>query len=239
MLLVCLLFFIKFNVGLIVFVLYFLGLSYNGFNRKINRREAIGLAILPIAVVIVVSGLLGVSFFSYIRGVIELVSGYNAVMYLDNSLPNLSYGPGAIELLLVLALALQFFIQKPPLFLALTKMLLFAISLYVLYKQSFVRADQSHVADFFYFLPLLVLCLVDLHQWKRYWTLPLLLAALWIPFQMIGFELKYPFYFALKFDKSNYAQQLIGHTPDSGFRTNEGSLKLPASIVKKNRQPSN
>ncbi|MFT3794526.1 hypothetical protein [Flavobacterium sp.] len=229
--LISLVFFIKFNTGLLVFVLYFMGLLYNVVSRQINGRLALAYAALPLVLIAVGARLLNVALVPYITSGIELVSGYNAIMYFDTILPRLSYYAGAMALLLVAVLGFCLGTKRQPLAKIPVLALLFLIPLFVLYKQAFVRADAGHLVDFFYFTPLLVLCFADLHSGKSYWTLPLLAAALWIPFQVILFEMKYPLGFAQKLDKSQYWSQLVAHQPDSGFRTNEANLKLPPHII--------
>lgn len=231
--LVVLLFFLKFNVGLIVFVLFFLALIYQGYSRKLKPIPTIGIAMLPVIIIFILSPLLNVSLLPYLVAGIDLVTGYNAIMYLGSEIPKARYYVLAMGIVLTALLAVRLY-READKFKSIVVFLLFAVPFFVLYKQGFVRADKGHMVDFFYFSPLLVLCIADFHFRRMYHiTLPLLVGVLWMPFQFIVVDLKYPLGLGYKFDKGKYVNQFAHFSAHSGFQKGTATTKLPAEILQK------
>jgi hypothetical protein len=157
-LLTALSFYIKANTGLIILFLFAGYLVNLYFFKKISLMKAV----LVLGAAIVLIGLLAflfhVSIFPYIRGSLELIKGYNEVMYLEEDHKQLE---NSIRIIFW-ALALIFLIHAGLLarekrYGELFFVLLGLIFIFLLKKQAFVRNDTQHLSEFISFACLIVL----------------------------------------------------------------------------------
>jgi hypothetical protein len=214
---VCLLFYIKFNTGLIVFALYFVGLFYNAFNKE-KRLPMLLYAIAPVAIVFILSWPLHVAIGQYVTAGMELISGFNDVMYLDNQLPDSKKYLYAVILLFAVIMAVNLSVwKKAPLLKNSVILFLLAVPLFVLYKQSFVRADPWHLNDFFILLPLLMLCNTNLHTLHKKWLIPVFVTALSLPFYFLYIAQPMTPDFKIRLSKADYLSHFFDFTPTSGI----------------------
>ena len=231
---VCLAFYIKFNTGLIVFVLYFAGISYNLITKKGATLPLFVYAISPIIIVILLSWPLNVALWPYMVSGIEMVSGYNDAMYFENAAANSLEYLGIILLLLVSIFVINLKIwNREFLYRNATIVFLFGVSIFVLYKQCFVRADAGHVLDFFVYLPLLVLCNPDFVQpLRNKWLIPVLAAAVLLPpYFLYATQNRSPD-LGNRLSKSDYLRHLIDFTDEAGMvLLSQTSSALPEKVL--------
>jgi hypothetical protein len=226
---VCLLFYVKFNSGLIVFALYFAGLFYNAFN-KANLLQMLFYAIAPIAIVLLLSWPLHVAIGSYIKVGLELISGFNDIMYLENQLPDSKNYLYAIIILFAVIISVNLIWKKESLLKNGVILFLLAIPLFVLYKQSFVRADVWHLNDFFILQPLLMLCNTNLHTLRRKWLIPVFIVTLSLPFYFLYITQPLTPDFKIRLSKADYVDHFIAFTPSSGVPV-ANQLALPQTVL--------
>lgn len=232
---ITLVFFIKFNTGIIAFPLFYAGIIYNIVSKKRNLVYTIIVALTPLILIPIFCSILNVSLVNYIKSGLEMIKGYNDVMFTENTIDN-SYRYSiliAALLTIVLILNTKLFIKEKLLKNA-TTFLLAAISIFVLFKQSFVRADGGHVYDFFIFIPLLILCNTNFHfNIKKWYSLVILIFVIIIPFNFLFQEKSRPVEVSLKFSKSNYISGFKGFTETSGMQLFPNNSQLPSSVLQK------
>ena len=88
LLIITLLFYIKFNTGLITFPLFYSAILYNFFKNKMFKKWLYIYSILPLLFIVLLSFPLNVNIFSYIKAGIELIIGYNEIMFAENTVNN-------------------------------------------------------------------------------------------------------------------------------------------------------
>ncbi|HLF51744.1 hypothetical protein [Flavobacterium sp.] len=238
-LLLVLLFYIKFNTGLISFVLYYVSLFYIGFFKKDKISTVAIFAIVPIILITLFAQLLNVDIVKYIASGYQIVSGYNDVMYLvDINLVNL-VETHTLSLLFILSgtlfLTLKTIKEKGNFYKNSVVFSLFAIGIFVLYKQAFVRADIGHILEFFKYGILLILCLQDFHNikitnYKNIFVVSLVAIAFYINFKNFGSPISQ---LKEKMDKSSYVTGFSNFTETSGMHLFPNNNELPSSILEK------
>jgi hypothetical protein len=149
---VTLAFFMKLNSGLICAFLFGMGCVYRCFHdRKRFIQEMVSILTM-IAALLFCARVWNVHLAGYIKGGLELVSGYNDVMYLEEPYQKEMKFAGAL-----IVCVLVFFVSgksKKEVFHPENLLYLSVafIALYVLYKQGFVRRDIQHVREFYGFI---------------------------------------------------------------------------------------
>lgn len=231
---VVLLFFIKFNTGLIVFPLFFAGLLYNLLTKKTKIIYLVLYIIAPFLLILALVGPLNVALIPYIKSGFELITGFNDLMYVSNQIPNSGTYMFVIVVLLSILIFFNIFKEaRHNYFKGAVILFLFGTTVFVLYKQAFVRADESHIVDFFIFIPLIILCNVDLHRNIKNIVLKgALLIVLTIPFYVLYVKQAQPIVLAEKFSKANYFPVFKDCTPDYGVNFTQG-LQMPDSLKAK------
>jgi hypothetical protein len=164
-----------------------------------------------------------------------MIKGYNDVMFFDGNIKN-----SAKYSYLLLALTTVVFLfnisvfDKSKWFKNGVVLFLIGTSIFVLFKQSFVRADGGHVYDFFIYLPLLLLCNLDFHIYNNKWFLKVItLVILFIPFKFLALEQDKAIEIKGKFPKSNYISGLNNFTTTSGMHLMPNDYKLPNAVLQK------
>jgi hypothetical protein len=163
-LLVALLFFVKFNTGLVSFVFLFLSVLYHWFFNKQQRWKSTGY--FGLALLLITSGcyLLNVSFVPYLVGGLNMISGYNDIMYLDEGkYYELFFAIVAIAICGIVLLW-QTYRLRNPLSKHLFVLSLYGLASYILYKQAFTRSDLQHISEFYSYFPFLLLGISDLQR---------------------------------------------------------------------------
>lgn len=231
-----LLFFIKFNTGLVTLLVLNIFIFIFYFKSNISFKELIALVISPIALIILLSFGLNVTLFDYIISGFNLVKGYNEIMYVnDNGV-----------LILKITTILVFFICAFFMFFKITNkkeifsylktitpyLFLFFIGFYILYKQSFVRADKAHTEDFFKYFLFLIICinLFFNKELKSLFNVLLITPVLFIFYLKANQE--FSFYSVTeKTNKLKYFKQLNGFSKISGMYLFPNNNKLPDDIL--------
>lgn len=232
---IVLLFFTKFNSGLIAFPLFLSGIIYNFTIKENNKFLLASYMALPIILVVILCNPLKVDFFPYIHSGFEIVSGYNDVMYLKNQI-DYSY---AVCLIIIAVLTLTILMniytnKKKEWFRLLVVLFLFGTSIFVLYKQAFVRADIGHLKDFFIFIPLLMLCNLDLYiSIKNRYIKGLFLLIAIVPIYFVFTVVEKEFDLKEKFTKKDYFSAYKSFTPTSGLHIFDNNTPLPTTVLQK------
>ncbi|WP_284650994.1 hypothetical protein [Flavobacterium terrisoli] len=231
---VILAFYIKFNTGLIAFPLFYAGLIYNAIKRNEKWIYLISYALLPVILVFSLSTVLNVSLLPYIKSGMELISGYNEIMYLENTI---YHSIPHFIIMIILLIAVMFFnlniFNKKDWLKKITILFLFGISFLILYKQTFTRAD-GHVYDFFIYVSILLICNLDLHINSTKWYAKVLfVTALLIPFKFLIFDNDRTLEIAEKLPKSTYISQFNEFTPTAGMHLFPNASQLPQSVLQK------
>ena len=232
---ITLVFFIKFNTGLIAFPLFIAGISCNLITNNGNKIKLIGYLLAPVLFITITSYFLNVALIPYIKSGFEFVSGYNDVMFLDNQIKS-SWTFVIIISLLFSAILLSniYSSNKKDWIKILTLLFLFGTAVFVLYKQAFVRADIGHINDFFRFILLLSLCNLDVHQGlkNRYSKAGFVIAIL-LPFYFLFVAQENQIEIKSKFPKSDYISRCEAFTSTSGMFLFENNCKFPTSVLTK------
>lgn len=233
--LVGLLFFIKLNTGIISIFFFTLGIVYKIILKKDYILKLIGVFLFQIIFLYCLSFLLHVDIFKYIKSALEMVSGYNDIMHLEIASMNSLYLALIMIVLLFSYLIFNTFINYKANFLKrLLISFIIASSVFILFKQGFVRADESHIRDFFYSFLFLALCVIEFSGFKKtnknYFLLAILpfLTFLGLYFlQITNFNIKE------KIDKSGYYNGFQNFSPISSIKLYPSNNKLPVRAINK------
>ncbi len=226
--LVILMFFIKFNTGLIAIPLFIIGVLYNFIKNKEKRRFLILLTFLLILLTFLFGKLLNVSIFSYVKNGLEIIKGYNDVMYYEHLFKN--------KLLAILIVASVFIIYiwdffrktKINYYLRWSQIILFMIPFFVLFKQGFVRGLEE---DFFILTPFLILNLKETYNYeiKQFKTIFLFIPIITTFFYLNNLtdsKIHLP-----KFSKKDYFIGLNNFTANSGLHLYPNENILPPEVL--------
>lgn len=230
--LLVLLFYIKFNTGLISFVLYFTALFYRLIFKKEKLVFLISYCLLPLIVIYFTSIPLRVDIFEYIKYAIYIVSGYNEIMYLE-----IPFGDRNLFALIALIIPLGILFYKifkdgkAELARNIFVLFIFSVAGYVLFKQSFVRADDGHVKEFYFCILLIVFFVSDFHlNLNNKYKFTLLITLIGISFYFVNKLDPNAFAFKEKITKSGYINGFANFTPTSGFKLFPNSNQFPDYI---------
>lgn len=232
---ITLVFYIKFNTGLIAFPLFYTGIIYNLISKKGKTLFLIAFAVLPLILVYLLSLLLNVLLIPYMLSGIEMVKGFNDVMFSSNTIKNSASYSHWILLLLTIVFLYSIKVHDYKKWLKNSVVLFLAgVSIFVLYKQSFVRADGGHVLDFFIYISLLLLCNYDFHIHKSKWFIKsLIIIIILLPIKFLSIDNNKVIEVVSKFPKSNYINEFNSFTSTSGMKLFPNEYKLPNSILDK------
>lgn len=232
---ITLLFFIKFNTGLIAFPLFISGIACNLLTNNGKKPLLIFYAILPIILIAIGAIILNVALLPYIKSGFELISGYNDVMFLENQIKGSYLLVVLISVFLTAILILNIYSKKKKDWIKMaTVLFLFGTTVFVLYKQAFVRGDIGHINDFFRFIPLIIVCNLDLHlNFKSIYTKIAFLFILLIPFYFLFIKQDNQIEIKAKFPKSDFINGFKIFTPTSGMFLNKNDSQLPATVLEK------
>ncbi len=232
--LVTMLFFIKFNTGLIVVPLYFAGIIYCVFSKKIRPVIFAVLALLPVVLIVIFSKLLHVALVSYIFSGLQVIKGFNDIMYLISTVNNCIIFLVVTWLLLTIVLIFNLLQQSKKDYLkALVILFMMEVSIYVLYKQAFVRGDLGHMKDFFIFIPIIAFCNIDLYRKIGNIAIKIcFLAALLVPVYFLMVQENLGLDIQFKLSKAQYFSEFQNFDSDHvEFLTN--AVQMPQNIKDK------
>jgi len=230
-----LLFFIKLNTGIVSFLFFIVAILYKIFFRKDNRILLTIYLISPFIIIFLLSNFLNVSIYDYTLNGIDIVRGFNEIMYLPSALLYKKFF--AILILIISSSILVYRIyynRKDKSLKDILIFFLFGASIFILYKQAFVRADDSHILEFFNYAILIIICIYDFHVFKMNKYLVssvLVMVSICIYFT---FEIK-PDFLQLghKFKKTTYFEGLQSFTKISGVKLFPNNNSLPQRVIGK------
>ncbi|WP_448699276.1 hypothetical protein ACFGVR_20090 [Mucilaginibacter sp. AW1-3] len=158
-LLTVLAFYIKLNTGLIASVL-FCGHIINLFVcKKLTIVKVLVYLVSFIILIIVSAVLLHVSIFSYVFGSLEIVKGYNEIMYLDEDHYHVEHNLYILFFAMLLYFCYQLWKQvRGKKYNRIIYTIAGIIYIFLLQKQSILRNDVQHLYEYFSFAPLILLC---------------------------------------------------------------------------------
>ncbi len=227
-----LLFFIKFNTGLIAFPLFFTGILYNLISKREKFYWLLLYAITPIIIIVSACGFLNVDLLNYVKTALEIVLGYNDVMYLDHKFSRRLLALFVVFSTLFILGHKTFIERKTNLVKNGALFIIYGIPMFVLYKSGFVRGLET---EFFIFSVLLILSMQDLHfeNYKKYSNIIVALCVLG-SFGIVYLDngTKLPFETTNKIDKY-YLQGIKDFTPISGLHIIPSPNEFPFSVKAK------
>jgi hypothetical protein len=230
-----LLFYIKFNTGLISFILFTGAIIYKFLAKKEKRLFLLGYLLAPFVLIYFSSYLFNVELSSYISSAFEIVSGFNDIMYLPRG-----FGDRHVFALLILIFSgiLLFYKvfknQEQTLLKKLFIIFIFSISAYVLFKQAFVRADEGHILEFYNYVLLLVFSVYDFHiQKSKFYLKGLLILNVIIAAYYVKKLDANPFNFEVKLNKPGYVEGFKSFTDTSSVHLFPNNNQLPQNIKDK------
>ncbi|MBP8157725.1 MAG: hypothetical protein KAX93_05045 [Flavobacterium sp.] len=229
-----LLFYIKFNTGLISFVLFFSAIAYKLIFKKDKPLFLMGYGLLPLILIYFTAIPLHVDIPNYIKYATYIVSGYNDIMYLERSFGD-RHLFAIIGLLIPTGILFNKIVKdgKANLTRNIFILFLFSVSGYVLFKQSFVRADEGHMREFYYCILLMVFCITDFHlTLKNKYKYGMLFTLIVIPLYFVNKMDPNAFAVKEKTSKTNYVDGLQNFTSTSGFKLFPNNNQLPENIKK-------
>jgi hypothetical protein len=156
-LLVVLLFYTKFNSGLVAIIIYFAGLWYAGFVFKQKWFKVLAYTVIPVVLIIALTSVYNVYLPGFISAALEIVAGYTEIMYLEAESGTLLY-PLLFALMAGIFFGVYFIKYKPQRLQTAMYAFLFFSGFYIMYKQAYTRADVWHVNEFLEYALLLMFC---------------------------------------------------------------------------------
>lgn len=229
------LFFIKINTGLVAFVFYYFAIIWNFINKRISKGLFAVLIISPICIIYIASIILKVDLINYIINSLEIIDGYNQIMYLNND-DIKPYFFFIFPLLVCIIVLISFNfkkINKQNLFINLEKLIIIGILClvwFIIYKQAFLRGDIYHVKEYFILSSLLVLVLLLEINIKNK-----IFSGLIILLQLVHFGCYYSIETNLnlkeKFYKTNYYNSMLNYNKEEALKIFPNDNKLPDEII--------
>ena len=227
--LLVLLFFIKFNTSIISLLIFTIYLLYVYTTKKKDLRYVLISFFTPIFLIFCFSFVLNVNLKGYFFSGIQLIKGYNEIMYIDEN--PLLFSSAFIFMLF----SSGFFFYK--LFKSPEKMkdglilFLFSVAMYILFKQSFVRADNGHIHDFFTFIPLLLLAIQFFSNDRINRYSLVLISAFFLTITFFNFENFKTYNLIQNINKSKYFSSLSEYNLLSGMYLFPNNNQLPKNII--------
>lgn len=228
-----LLFYIKFNTGLISFILFYVGLGYCFFKTNYNKWFLTLIAFIPLILIFITAKLLKVDIINYAISGVNMVTGYNQTMYFDRPFCDLHL----FSIILMILLNILFFVilkreWKQHLILNLVTFFMINAAVYVLFKQAFIRGDDGHILEFYTLFCILLFSSFDFIQ-KAVPKLvyPLVSVCIGICVYFVHFKNENHTDFKEKFFKPNYITGFKDYTPESGFKLFPNNNQLPSDII--------
>jgi hypothetical protein len=233
--LLTLLFYIKFNTGLISFIVYYSYLIFLFVLKKDSRKKLLILFTISLFLILISSSFLNVDLLGYTKSGIQLVTGYNEIMYSNDVQFYLIKTFSILFIIIsVIYLTTFFLIKLQDKKILLFNIFLYSIGIFILYKQCFVRTDEPHVKDFFLYSLLLIICLQHFFKNKIYNYRNLFVFILiGINFYVnISLEENKPS-ITQKINKKKYVKDFVNYTPIAGMYLFPNTNNLPKGILDK------
>ncbi len=230
-LLVVLLFFIKFNTGLVALIFFIAAITYKLLFTSQNKRIQLSCLIICCLLIVSVAQWLNVALLSYIKVGYETVAGYNEIMYLNTGIideRNIALGMLGLSSILFIW---SIIVKRDPFFKKLLSVFLFGSTLFVLYKQAFIRADVGHVMEFFNFALLILFCFDEItNTFKSYIRMIILIAIIATGIYVITDYSKARFKVWNKFNKERYLSDFSSYSHATSNQLQSAAIKIPDEI---------
>ena len=235
--LLTLLFYIKVNTGIVAIFFYLTGVSYNFISKQIDLKRFILYLIVPFIGIIYLAYLLNVNLINYFINSLELISGYNQVMYLDIKENQIFYFlslPFLIYLLLLMFLELkENYKTKKQLLRVLLIFMNYGAIWYILFKQSFVRGDFSHIKEFFISSTLFAIVVLFFYL-NKYFKITVLFTSVifLVNIYVLNENLSNMNYFD-KINKANYVTSFLDYSKTESIKIIPNDNSFPQQILSK------
>jgi len=229
-----LIFFIKLNTGLISLPIFFTLIIYKFFKKEINYKYFFFYFTTPIIIILILCNFLNVSLSNYIINSLEIIKGYNGIMYLDNQIKG---SIGKIIILISLFIISIIFALHDKKLRKIEKFgyaMMYLLFFFILYKQAFVRADIGHINEFFVYFPLLIFTIPDFQNCTKInYVIILILCMLFVDIKFLNDNKINVIDFNNKLNKKEYVNGFLNKTNTSGLFISEGYSKLPEEFIRK------
>jgi len=152
-----LIFYVKFNLAFVSIGVFILFIIHLYLLKYISARKAIGITLLLFASIFLSAHILQVNLSAYVCTGFELIYSYNDAVYVYPS-STLTKILAVISLIIFPAIVyvIAVFIRYRSAAEKITGFV-FIVFVFVIFKQSYVRADIEHLKDFFYLVPPVVI----------------------------------------------------------------------------------
>lgn len=227
--LLSLMFFVKFNTGLVAFPIFIIGLVYIVYDKKSSWWEALVWLNVPFIIIYFFSIHWNVKLKSYVFNAMEIVKGYNDIMYLPHNLQTKLIA--VFMILAILSVQLIPFLKSKSISEKIKILIptgIVFIPLFVVYKSGFVRGLES---DFFLVSVFIIILKIGFHQPKYKWIDFVYFIVAGISCYQIGFSEnnKMPIEITSKLDKF-YFVSLKDYTPTYGLAIHPNNNQLPEKV---------
>ena len=194
----------------------------------------------PIIIIYLLSKYLNVEIIVYVQSGIELISGYNDIMYEEVELPNTYYYAFSVIIIFLTTLSFNFFTNKDKTILKKLMILIITIiPLYIAYKQGFVRSNPGYNSDFFNCTLIFLLIVNDFHYLKsNLLTKSFLLLVAFISVYYLYYVNVRTFEIKEKLSKENYYNGFKNYNINSDIIFKKNAPKFPNSIINKIKNSS-
>ena len=228
--LIVLLLYIKFNTGLITFVFYLVAMGYKAVFRIQRLIVIAGYIVLLAAAVFASAKILNVDLPVYAAAGFELISGYNDVMGYAGDFG--AEQAAAIIFIVVpgIVLLCRIIEKKEERFRTLLTLFFYGSSMFVLYKQAFVRQDLGHVLEIFKSGLFLFFCTFPLQHFRlQKYSIAISALLIAIPFWVL-IRLEPAHFSPISKVHKHYISGFASFTPTSGMHLFPNNNQLPEKI---------
>lgn len=155
-LILTLLFFIKFNTGLVSFVFVVMASIYRFYIHSKFKWWGIIYIGLSFILIIIWGNYLNVSLVNYLKGGINIINGFNDIMYIFDERKTVVIFIAVVSILSVsLIILLDMLKDKKNGHEIIFHLFIFFMASYILFKQGFTRGDDQHIEEFYTYFILL------------------------------------------------------------------------------------
>lgn len=231
---VTLLFFIKINTGIIALLFFVIGLTFNLLDKKKYFWHYLTFAIFPFVAIYILANLFKVDLYNYIINSLELIRGYNDIQYLDIE-ENRNYFYLVLPLLLVLLTLFFLELKSKTSIKERIKTIIIFFNLgalwFITYKQAFVRADISHILEYFVTsnLILIIILYFFCNTYKKL-TIASIVIILSLNVFMILYKSNQLNVINEKFSKASYINSFINYTELESLKLFPNDNQIPIEI---------
>lgn len=223
-------FYIKANTSIVSFILFVAAIVLIYLKHKFSFIKLISFIALPIVIVFCSLVFFNLNLKGYLSGSLEMITGYNKIMYLEGEYGNYFLIAMIVWGVLLFLFARNYFSEKNKIHTLIYPFLFFA-TIFVISKQAFVRADKFHMYEFFNYVPLLIIVFSPyLHKYFNFSKIATTIAIVicfYFSNDIKSIDLE------SRWNKSNYIKGFSSFGEQSASILENTTNKLPDSILKK------